>query len=117
MKTRVALASCLALAVGGPLAAKHYFVSILPEGEAKYKEANFALWVLEGVDALRGVIVHQHGCGEPVETACNDWWFPENGSEAAFLQALARFAEQSGHEELARVPWVLWGHSGTAKWV
>ncbi len=148
MKRRFVLASCLVLAAGGPLAARHYFVSIPPAGEAKYKEANFALWVPEGVDPLRGVIVHQHGCGEPAETAgatatfdlqwqalakkwdcalmgsnyrmdtaCNDWCFPENGSEAAFLQALARFAEQSGHEELTRVPWALWGHSGGAEWV
>lgn len=148
MKRRVLLACWLIPALGGPLAAKHYFVSIPPEGRAKYKEANFALWIPEGLDMLRAVIVHQHGCGEPAETAgatatfdlqwqalarkwdcalmgsnyrmdtgCNDWCFPENGSETAFLQALARFAEQSGHEELTRVPWALWGHSGGAEWV
>ena len=128
--------------------AKHYYVSIPPEGDAKYKEANFALWIPEDAGTLRGVILHQHGCGEPAETAgatatfdlqwqalakkwdcalmgsnyrmataCNDWCFPENGSEAAFLRALEHFAGDSGREELVRVPWVLWGHSGGAEWV
>lgn len=136
----------LIAAAGGQ--AKHYYVSIPPQGDAKYKEANFALWIPEDAGTLRGVIVHQHGCGEPAETAgatatfdlqwqalaekwdcalmgsnyrmatiCEDWCFPENGSGAAFLNALERFAKDSGREELARVPWVLWGHSGGAEWV
>lgn len=136
------------LATSGRAMGKHYFVSIPPAGEAKYKEANFALWIPEGADTLRAVILHQHGCGEPAETAgatatfdlqwqalatkwdcalmgsnyrmataCQDWCFPENGSEEAFLKALEQFARDSGQEELARVPWVLWGHSGGAEWV
>jgi len=127
---------------------KHYFVSIPPEGEAKYKEANFALWAPEDAGTLRAVILHQHGCGAPAETAgatatfdlqwqalarkwdcalmgsnyrmaaaCQDWCFPENGSEQAFFKALEHFAKDSGREELTRVPWVLWGHSGGAEWV
>ena len=43
MKRRVVLACCLLLAISGPLEAEHYFISIPPEGQAKYKEANFAL--------------------------------------------------------------------------
>jgi len=148
MKRRAVLACCLFLALGGPLEAEHYSVSIPPAAGAKYKEANFALWIPEDVDMLRAVIVHQHGCGEPAEmagatatfdlqwqalakkwdcalmgssyrmnTACNDWCSPENGSGPAFLRALAHFAEQSGHEELTRIPWALWGHSGGAEWV
>jgi len=136
------------LATSGRAMGKHYFVSIPPEGEAKYKEANFALWIPEDAGTLRAVILHQHGCGEPAETAgatatfdlqwqalarkwncalmgsnyrmataCNDWCFPENGSEEAFLKALEHFAKDSNHQELARVPWVLWGHSGGAEWV
>jgi pimeloyl-ACP methyl ester carboxylesterase len=146
--------SCLTLLLFGavaasePAAAKHYSVSIPPQGGAKYKEANYAIWIPDGVDKLRGVIMHQHGCGEPAElagatatfdlqwqalakkwdcalmgaslranTACQDWSEPNNGSGEAFLQALERFAQQSGNPELTSVPWVLWGHSGGANWV
>jgi pimeloyl-ACP methyl ester carboxylesterase len=127
--------------------ARHYYVSIPPQGDAQYREANFALWIPQEAGTLRGVILHQHGCGEPAETAgatatfdlqwqalakkwdcalmgsnyrmasaCSDWCFPEIGSEAAFLKALEHFAKETGREELARVPWVLWGHSGGAEW-
>ena len=139
---------CLGLAASGQAFAKHYSVSIPPEGDAKYKEANFVMWVPEDAGPLRGVILHQHGCGEPAETAgatatfdlqwqalakkwdcalmgsnyrmaaaCNDWCFPENGSEGAFLKALEHFAKDAGREEITRAPWVLWGHSGGAEWV
>ena len=27
-------------------------------------ESNYFLWVPDGVTTLRGIIVHQHGCGE-----------------------------------------------------
>ena len=57
------------LATGGPAGAKHYSVSIPPEGAAKYKEANYTLWLPEGASRVRGIIVHQHGCGEPAELA------------------------------------------------
>ena len=30
-------------------------------------EANFFLWIPEGVTKLRGIIVHQHGCGDGAE--------------------------------------------------
>lgn len=131
-----------------PAWAKQYFVSIPPDSGAKYKEANYAIWIPDGAAKLRGVIMHQHGCGEPAElagatatydlqwqalarkwdcalmgaslranTTCQDWSEPNNGSGDAFLQALDQFAQQSGHAELASVPWVLWGHSGGAHWV
>jgi pimeloyl-ACP methyl ester carboxylesterase len=147
MKTQSVLLMYLAFATAGSAQARHFFVSIPPQGQAKYQEANYALWLPEGAGKLRAVILHQHGCGEPAETAgatatfdlqwqalakkwdcalmganyrqsttCSDWCDPENGTEAAFLEALEQFARQSGRVELTQVPWVLWGHSGGAGW-
>lgn len=44
------------------------------------------------------------------------WFDPRRGSEKRFLQAMDEFAARSGHAELAKVPWVLWGHSGGGIW-
>lgn len=44
------------------------------------------------------------------------WCDPRNGSEKTFLRSLADFARQSGHPELEKVPWALWGHSGGGFW-
>src|SRR5678816_4648321 len=44
------------------------------------------------------------------------WCDPRNGSDAAFQKGLADLAVKSGHPELARVPWALWGHSGGGLW-
>lgn len=109
----------------------------------------YKLWLPESVQNLRGVIVHQHGCGVGAakggETAADDlhwqalarkwdcallgpsyhmgakdncrmWCDPRNGSEKAFLKSLSDFARKSGHPELEKVPWVLWGHSGGGFW-
>ncbi|MCB1231297.1 MAG: hypothetical protein KDN19_13570 [Verrucomicrobiae bacterium] len=109
----------------------------------------YTVWIPEGVDTLRGVIVHQHGCGEgscksgqtgafdlhwqalaakhqcalmapsyeqPQEADCQMWCDPRNGSSDAFQKALADLGKQSGHPELATVPWALWGHSGGGHW-
>jgi len=95
-----------------------------------------------GVKQLRGVIVHQHGCGEgscksgltgafdlhwqalakkhdcallapsyeqPDKAECQMWCDPRNGSSAAFQKCLADLGAKSGHPELAKVPWALWG--------
>ncbi len=111
--------------------------------------ANYTVWVPPGVKSLRGVIVHQHGCGEgscksgltgaydlhwqalakrhdcallapayeqPQAANCQLWSDPRNGSAAAFQQALVDLGGKSGHPELARVPWALWGHSGGGSW-
>lgn len=110
---------------------------------------NYTVWVPPGVKTLRGVIVHQHGCGEgscksgltgafdlhwqalarrhdcallapayeqPEKADCQMWCDPRNGSDAAFQKGLAELGVKSGHPELARVPWVLWGHSGGGHW-
>jgi pimeloyl-ACP methyl ester carboxylesterase len=129
----------------------HYRVRY--EASAKSGElvfpANFTIWIPPGVKTLRGVIVHQHGCGEgscksgltgafdlhwqalakkhdcallspayeqPEKANCQLWCDPRNGSAAAFEKALAELGEKSGHPELSRLPWALWGHSGGGHW-
>jgi len=134
-------------AVEPPYYRVRYEASILP-GELIFP-VNYTIWVPPGVGTLRGVIVHQHGCGEgscksgqtgafdlhwqalakhhgcallapsyeqPEKADCQMWCDPRNGSGAAFQKALAEFGTQSGHPELASVPWALWGHSGGGHW-
>jgi len=106
---------------------------------------NYTVWIPPAVERLRGVVVHQHGCGEgscksgltgafdlhwqalakkhdcallapsyeqPQKADCQMWCDPRNGSDATFRQSLTDLGLQSGHPELATVPWALWGHSG-----
>jgi hypothetical protein len=44
------------------------------------------------------------------------WFDPRRGSEKTFLRALGEFAAKSGHPEIDKVPWALWGHSGGGIW-
>jgi len=110
---------------------------------------NYTIWIPPGVKQLRGVVVHQHGCGEgscksgltgaydlhwqalarkhdcallspsyeqPEKADCQMWCDPRNGSDAAFQKCLVDLGEKSGHPELGKVPWALWGHSGGGHW-
>lgn len=110
---------------------------------------NYTIWIPPAVKTLRGVIVHQHGCGEgacksgltgaydlhwqalakkhgcallspsyeqPDKADCQLWCDPRNGSDAAFQRCLVDLGAQSGHPELAKAPWALWGHSGGGHW-
>ena len=110
---------------------------------------NYTIWIPKDVKTLRGVIVHQHGCGEgscksgltgaydlhwqalarkhdcallspayeqPEKAECQMWCDPRNGSSAAFQKCLVDLGEKSGHPELSKVPWALWGHSGGGHW-
>ena len=110
---------------------------------------NYTVWIPPGVKTVRGVIVHQHGCGEgscksgltgafdlhwqalaakhqcallaasyeqPEKADCQMWCDPRNGSGAAFQKGLADLGAGSGHPELPKVPWALWGHSGGGHW-
>ena len=110
---------------------------------------NYTAWIPPGVKTVRGVIVHQHGCGEgscksgltgafdlhwqalaakhqcallapsyeqPDKADCQMWCDPRNGSGAAFQKGLADLGARSGHPELPKVPWALWGHSGGGHW-
>ena len=110
---------------------------------------NYTAWVPPGVKQIRGVIVHQHGCGEgscksgltgafdlhwqalakkhdcallapsyeqPEKADCQMWCDPRNGAGEAFKKCLADLGAKSGHPELSKVPWALWGHSGGGHW-
>ena len=110
---------------------------------------SYTIWIPAGLSPLRGVVVHQHGCGEgscksgqtgafdlhwqalakkhdcallspayeqPDKANCGLWCDPRNGSDAAFQRALVDLGAQTGHPELATVPWALWGHSGGGHW-
>ena len=60
-----------------------------------------------------------HVQNEKIDTSpgASELWFdPRRGSEKVFLQALADFAAKSGHREIDKVPWALWGHSGGGIW-
>jgi poly(3-hydroxybutyrate) depolymerase len=110
---------------------------------------NYTIWVPPGAKELRGVIVHQHGCGEgscksgltgaydlhwqalakkhacallapayeqPEGADCQKWCDPRNGSDVAFQRSLVDLGAKSGHPELAKAPFALWGHSGGGHW-
>jgi hypothetical protein len=118
------------------------------KGELAYP-VNYTIWIPKDVKSLRGVIVHQHGCGEgscksgltgaydlhwqalakkhdcallapsyeqPDKADCQMWCDPRNGSGAAFQKCLIDLGAKSGHPELPKVPWALWGHSGGGHW-
>ena len=118
------------------------------KGELVYP-VNYTIWIPKGVKSLRGVIVHQHGCGEgscksgltgaydlhwqalarkhdcallapsyeqPDKADCQMWCDPRNGSGAAFQKCLVDLGAKSGHPELPKIPWALWGHSGGGHW-
>jgi len=151
--TLVALSLTFIRATAAPMAGpgKYYSVEYPAStvaGELQFG-VNYTVWVPDGVKAIRGVIVHQHGCGSGAckggETAaydlhwqalakkwdcallgpsyrqedgqeCRLWCDPRNGSDRAFLKSLHDLAEKSGHPELERAPWALWGHSGGGFW-
>ena len=117
-------------------------------GELPYG-VNYTIWIPKAVKTLRGVVVHQHGCGEgscksgltgaydlhwqalakkhdcallspsyeqPEKADCQMWCDPRNGSAAAIQKCLTDLGAKSGHPELAKLPWALWGHSGGGHW-
>ncbi|MDZ4405359.1 hypothetical protein [Prosthecobacter sp.] len=154
----------LFLALAGSLCAQNAPYDVFPPAEAphyrvRYEAStkpgelifpvNYTIWVPPGVKAVRGVIVHQHGCGEgscksgltgafdlhwqalakkhdcallspsyeqPEKADCQMWCDPRNGSSAAFQKCLVDLGAKSGHPELSKVPWALWGHSGGGHW-
>ena len=162
MFTRIAFVCLLAFAVtlpaqqppyDNPPAVKPPYFRVRYEASAKPGElifpVQYTVWIPAGVKKLRGVVVHQHGCGEgscksgqtgafdlhwqalakkhdcallapsyeqPQKANCQMWCDPRNGSSKAFQKALADLGKQSGHPELATVPWALWGHSGGGHW-
>jgi pimeloyl-ACP methyl ester carboxylesterase len=68
-------------------------------------------------------LARQHDCAllapsyeQPGGADCQLWCDPRNGSDAAFQKCLVDLGKTSGHPELAKVPWALWGHSGGGHW-
>jgi len=60
-----------------------------------------------------------HVQNEKIDTSpgASELWFdPRRGSEKTFLKGLTEFAAKSGHPEIDKVPWALWGHSGGGIW-
>jgi pimeloyl-ACP methyl ester carboxylesterase len=141
------IALLLAVQAAGSYVEVQYPPSTTP-GELVFG-VTYTLWVPPTQARLRGVIVHQHGCGSGAckggSTAaydlhwqalarawdcallgpsyhqedgqnCRDWCDPRNGSEKAYLKALADLAAKAGRPEIATVPWALWGHSGGGTW-
>jgi pimeloyl-ACP methyl ester carboxylesterase len=53
---------------------------------------------------------------QPDKADCQAWCDPRNGSNTAFQKCVVDLGAKSGHAELTKVPWVLWGHSGGGHW-
>jgi pimeloyl-ACP methyl ester carboxylesterase len=111
-----------------------------------FDRAEYAVFIPENVDKIRGVFVHQHGCtmeGVGASTAydiqyqalakkwglalvapdlyaavgnCDRWRDTESGSADALFRVLQEAGVSSGHPELASAPLLLWGHSGGGYW-
>jgi predicted esterase len=48
---------------------------------------------------------------------CRNWYDIKNGSGNTYLEMLDTLAKLTGHKEIIRIPWALWGHSGGAIWI
>jgi len=158
------LATLLLITITPSLYAQKAPYDVFPPAEAPYYRVryeastnpgeltfpvNYTIWIPKGVKNLRGVIVHQHGCGEgscksgltgaydlhwqalakkhdcallapsyeqPEKGDCQMWCDPRNGSSAAFQKCLVDLGAKSGHPQLSKLPWALWGHSGGGHW-
>ncbi len=116
---------------------------ILPIAGEKFAKASYRIYVPDGVAAIRGIIIRQHGCGrDGIEMAhdlqwqvlankwafallgthyddagnCGNWANLNSGSVQALERALAQFASAAKRPELVTVPWAIWGHSGGGNW-
>ncbi len=66
--------------------------------------------------ALLGPSYHVLNDGDLGPAGSEFWFDPRRGSDKTFQKALQDLGAQSGHPELATVPWALWGHSAGAGW-
>jgi pimeloyl-ACP methyl ester carboxylesterase len=105
--------------------------------------ADYGIYIPTRTEALRGVLILQHGCGMEqfgitrsydlqyqalarkwklavIETAlygtCYVWRTPSAGTVTALLKVLNDTGEKTGRPELSTVPWLLFGHSGGGYW-
>jgi pimeloyl-ACP methyl ester carboxylesterase len=51
-----------------------------------------------------------------ISEMCAQWYDVNGGSGDALLRGLAQLARDSGHPELATIPWAIFGHSGGGYW-
>jgi pimeloyl-ACP methyl ester carboxylesterase len=141
------LLACVGTTRGETIASVHFPAST--NSSELQVAVTFHLWIPPALRHVRGIIVHQHGCGDGAENSgetaaldlhwrelalrhdcailsphyqakganCRNWCDPRSGSDAIFLRALDELASDTGHPELASVPWCLWGHSGGGYWV
>lgn len=107
--------------------------------------AVYHIFIPNGLDTVRGVFVHQHGCGMEgrgestaydiqyqafakkwglaivgpdlyYQSGCMEWRDPASGSGPSLMRALEEVGTVSTHPELKEAPWLLWGHSGGGYW-
>ena len=143
---RLRLGCALWLVLGPAAYAESWQVDIDPRPQDYFEHVSYRLWLPDGLEQVRGILVLHHGCGvtggllhvsdvqyqalatkwhlallaaaeSQSDTACHYWARLENGSADAFLSALGQLAKVSAHPEITSVPWALWGHSGGGAWV
>lgn len=103
--------------------------AVKQKGEGKREEVAFDLWLPEGVECVKGIVVMSgHGSGEGLfrradlralakELNLALFKFVGNPMQRGFwpqtllFEHLRRFAEKSGHPELQHAPLFLYGHS------
>jgi pimeloyl-ACP methyl ester carboxylesterase len=124
----------------------YFETSIRPTSLTQYRPADYRIWIPDGVQIIRGLIVKQHGCHGDASTEmglahANDLQWQalalkhqlalvgskrpvfelcdgkiNRSSDDVLLVALRNLAEKSNHPEIEKIPWALWGHSGGADW-
>ena len=57
------LALIISMFLSGHLLAQEYQVKLEP-AKGKFKEVEYYLWIPENIQNIKGIILHQHGCGE-----------------------------------------------------
>lgn len=103
--------------------------AVKAKGEGKREETSFSLWIPEGVECVKGLVVMSgHGSGEALfrhaqlralarELRLGLFKFVGNPMQRGFWprslldERLAAFGERCGHPELVRAPLFLYGHS------
>jgi len=67
--------------------------------------------------ALLGTSYHVSNDATDLTPGGSELWFdPRHGSDWVFQNTLAKFAKQTNHPEMTKVPWIFWGHSGGGIW-
>jgi pimeloyl-ACP methyl ester carboxylesterase len=122
-----------------------YYLTLVDDSWA-FDSVRYAVYIPRGVERIRGVFVHQHGCtmegrgeftaydvqyqafakkwglavvGPDIWSAsgnCFNWRDTETGSADALIRMLDEVGYAAGHPELSTAPWLLWGHSGGGYW-